>query len=103
MRKKKPIKLITLDTETYDGLKGKLKRIAIYDGEEVHYGYQFSDVEPFLLQYKKEGYAVHVYIHNMEFDLRKIPEISTKAVHFHMRREPKGYALYKVSGTQNSL
>ena len=78
MRKKKPIKLITLDTETYDGLKGKLKRIAIYDGEEVHYGYQFSDIEPFLLQYKKEGYAVHVYIHNMEFDLRKIPELFTK-------------------------
>ena len=39
---KKPIKLITLDTETYKGLIGDLKRIAIYDGVKVYYGYKFE-------------------------------------------------------------
>lgn len=78
MRKKKPIKLITLDTETYNGLIGKLKRIAIYDGNNVTYGYSFSDVEPLLLEYEESGYDVHVYIHNLEFDARKIPELFSK-------------------------
>ena len=76
---KKPAKIITLDTETYNGLLGRLKRIAIYDGQEVTYGYSFADVEPVLLGYHKEGYNVYVYIHNMEFDARKIPEIFEKA------------------------
>lgn len=72
---KKPVKIITLDTETYNGLLGKLKRIAIYDGEKVHYGYSFPDVENILVNYKMMGFQVHVYIHNAEFDLRKIPEL----------------------------
>lgn len=75
MRKKKLVKLVTLDTETYDGLVGGLKRIAIYDGERVSYGYQFSDIEPILIGFFNEGYDVHIYIHNLEFDARKIPEI----------------------------
>lgn len=79
MRKAKPIKIITLDTETYNGLIGDLKRIAIYDGENVKYGYSFSDIEPFLLAYKKQGFNVHVYIHNLEFDARKIPEVFDKS------------------------
>lgn len=79
-KKAKPVKLITLDTETYDGLKGKLKRIAIYDGHEIHYGYQFRDIEPVLLNYENMGFSVEVYIHNMEFDLRKIPEVFKHAV-----------------------
>ena len=74
-RKKKLIKLITLDTETYNGLVGGLKRIAIYDGKEVTYGYKFLDIEPKLIEYEKQGFQVHVYIHNMEFDLRKIPQV----------------------------
>ena len=74
-RKKKPIKIITLDTETYNGLIGNLKRIAIFDGVKVTYGYTFSDVEPELLFWKKQGFDVHVYIHNLEFDLRKIPDL----------------------------
>ena len=78
MRKQKPIKLLTLDTETYNGLIGDLKRIAIYDGKEVKYGFSFSDIEPFLIDYKKQGYVVHVYIHNIEFDARKIPELFEK-------------------------
>lgn len=74
-RKKRPIKLITLDTETYNGLIGKLKRIAIYDGVSVTYGYTFTDIETKLIQYYEEGFDVHIYIHNIEFDARKIPEI----------------------------
>lgn len=75
MKQKKPVKVFTLDTETYDGLKGKLKRIAIYDGKEVTYGYSFSDVEPVLKKAFIDGFDVRVWIHNMEFDLRKIPQI----------------------------
>lgn len=77
-RKAKPVKLITLDTETYDGLKGKLKRIAIYDGHNIHYGYQFSDIESILINYSRMGFSVEIYIHNMEFDLRKIPQVFEK-------------------------
>lgn len=78
MARKKPKKLITLDTETYDGLKGDLKRIAIYDGEAVTYGYKFTDVLPKLNEWYKKGYDLHIYIHNLEFDLRKIPEVLNK-------------------------
>jgi hypothetical protein len=66
---------MTLDTETYNGLLGGLKRIAVYDGTEVTYGYSYEDVEAKIEEWKKNGYVVHVYIHNMEFDLRKLPII----------------------------
>lgn len=78
MGRKKEIKLITLDTETYNGLIGGLKRIAIYDGVKVHYGYKFSDIEPILIQYSRK-FDIHIYIHNIEFDARKIPEIFDKS------------------------
>lgn len=71
---KKECKIITLDTETYNGLLGKLKRIAIYDGEQVYYGYSYADVEPIILNYALV-YDVHIYVHNFEFDMRKIPEL----------------------------
>ena len=71
MKKKKPIKLITLDTETYNGLIGGLKKIAIYDGLKVYYRDTFKDTDPILSNYHISGYEVHVYIHNAEFDLRK--------------------------------
>lgn len=77
-KKQKPIKLITLDTETYNGLIGGLKRIAVYDGVKVYYGYKFEDVEQILNNYYLQGYSVEVYIHNMEFDLRKIPQVFDK-------------------------
>ena len=78
-RKVKPIKLLTLDTETYNGLVGDLKRIAVYDGKEVYYGYTFEDIEPVLNNYFLQGFSVEVYIHNMEFDLRKIPVVFDKS------------------------
>lgn len=78
-RKKKPIKIITLDTETYKGLIGGLKRIAIYDGEEVTYGYTYNDIKVKLEEYAK-NFQVEIYIHNLEFDARKIPQIFDKDV-----------------------
>ncbi|MBE7054411.1 MAG: hypothetical protein E7391_09130 [Ruminococcaceae bacterium] len=78
MARKKPKKLITLDTETYNGLKGDLKRIAIYDGYDVTYGYTFPDVEKKINEWIKKGYAIEIFIHNAEFDLRKIPQIFEK-------------------------
>lgn len=77
-RKKREVKLITLDTETYNGLLGGLKRIAIYDGFEVTYGYTFEDVEVKINEYAKD-FDVHCYIHNIEFDARKIPQIFDKS------------------------
>ena len=76
-RKKRDVKIITLDTETI-GLDGPLKRIAIYDGSKVHYGYTFADIEPQLDFYYEQGYFPEIYIHNADFDLRKLPEIFRK-------------------------
>lgn len=73
-RKKRNPKIITLDTETI-GLDGSLKRIAVYDGEAVTYGYTFEDVEWKIEEYYKAGLMPHVYVHNMDFDLRKIQSI----------------------------
>lgn len=69
--------IITLDTETL-GFDGAIKRIAIYDGYKVHYGYKFEDIEPILDHYHKCGFNVHVYIHNLEFDARKMPKVLCK-------------------------
>lgn len=77
MPRKKPIKLVTLDTETYNGLLGELKRIAIYDGEKVTYDYTFLSIEKELIKLSK-SFEVHVYIHNMEFDIRKMTGLFQK-------------------------
>jgi len=71
--KKEPL-IMTLDTETYNGLIGGLKRIAIYYGQEVEYGYTFADLEPTIINLSL-FYDVHIYIHNAEFDIRKINEL----------------------------
>lgn len=77
MARKKPLKLITLDTETYNGLLGKLKRIAIYDGKSVIYGYTFLEIEEKLKELSKK-YTLHIYIHNAEFDFRKMEGLFAK-------------------------
>lgn len=71
MARKKPIKIVTLDTETYNGLIGALKRIAIFDGQTVTYGYTFPEIEEELIRLSRK-WEVHVYIHNLEFDARKM-------------------------------
>lgn len=70
-------KILTLDTETI-GLDGDLKRIAIYDGKQVVYGYKFDDVLPFIEECYNQGFMPHIYIHNLDFDARKIPQIFKK-------------------------
>ena len=75
-RKSKDIKIITLDTETY-GFEGGLKRIAMYDGEEVIFGYTFTDLIPQLDEWYKD-FKLEIYIHNLDFDARKIPEVWQK-------------------------
>lgn len=74
-KKQKKIKLLTLDTETYNGLIGDLKKIAIYDGSTVYYGNSFTDLLPIIKEFKRQDYEIHIYVHNMEFDMRKIPEL----------------------------
>lgn len=73
-RKKRPVKILTLDTETI-GLDGDLKRIAVYNGGKVIYGYTFDDILPAILMEYECGYMPHIYIHNADFDLRKIPQV----------------------------
>ncbi len=75
--KKRVPKIITLDTETID-LDGELKRIAVYDGKRVLYGYTFPDIEWLIEHYYNLGYMPHIYIHNADFDMRKTPEIWEK-------------------------
>lgn len=74
MGAKRPPKILTLDTETI-GLDGPLKRIAIYDGESIVYGFTFQDVSWVLDKWFHDGFMPHLYIHNADFDLRKVPEI----------------------------
>lgn len=78
-RKNKPIKILTLDTETYNGLIGGLKKVAIYDGLSVIYGNTFDDVEKELIKLSKT-FTLHIYIHNMEFDLRKLNILKTDRI-----------------------
>ena len=75
-KSQKNIKIVTLDTETYNGLLGGLKRIAIYDGNEVIYDYTFSSIEKYLINWSSD-YDVHVYIHNLEFDVKKLDNFLT--------------------------
>lgn len=75
MAAKRPPKILTLDTETID-LDGPLKRIGIYDGfSEPKLGYTFEDIEDVIYYWYNAGYMPHIYIHNADFDLRKLPEI----------------------------
>lgn len=66
--------ILTLDTETI-GLDGALKRIAIYDGVKVTRGYTFDDVLPEIERYYNDGYMPRVFIHNADFDLKKLPQV----------------------------
>lgn len=77
MPRRKPIKIVTLDTETYNGLIGDLKRIAIFTGDEVIYDYTFTRIEKHLIQLSRK-YEVHCYIHNLEFDSRKMKGLFDK-------------------------
>ncbi len=62
---------LTLDSETY-GLEGQVRRLAIYDGKDVYHTFNFKEMILYINKYLKYTKQVHIYIHNLEFDLRKI-------------------------------
>lgn len=96
MAKAKDPKILTLDTETID-LDGELKRIAIYDGEKVTYGYTFEDVLPVIHWYYEQDFMPHIYIHNLDFDARKIPQIFEKGNVIWARTKKIGTKYAKIS------
>lgn len=69
---KKGIKVVTLDTETR-GLEGEIFRAGMYDGEDY---YDSENIDHLLRLLKNWSLYdhVHVYIHNLNFDLRKFAE-----------------------------
>ena len=92
------IKILTLDTET-EGLDGKLKRIAIYDGKKVSYGYTFEEIEKKIITFSKY-YDVHVYIHNLDFDARKLDALFRKG-NIDWYRTKKIGSKYSIITTKN--
>lgn len=69
-RASKPILISTLDTETR-GLFGKVFRVGFYDGKNYYAYNSFSDLKPIIQELAKK-YEVHIYVHNLDFDLSKI-------------------------------
>lgn len=79
-KKKKPIRIMTLDTETR-GLEGAIFRAGLYDGKQ----YWASDHIEDLLQIIRnlsERFKCHVYIHNADFDLSKFFHLLTEEIDF---------------------
>ena len=68
----KPVKLITLDTETR-GLFGEVFRIGAYDGNKPITTSDYEDVKTYINQYTNE-YQVHIFTHNLDFDLAKLAD-----------------------------
>lgn len=71
-KEKKPLKILTLDTETR-GLFGEVFRVGLYDIFTTEYwvGNKYKEIHP-ILQKLSQTYDVHVYIHNLDFDFSKI-------------------------------
>lgn len=69
---KRPIKILTLDTETR-GLFGEMFRVAIYDGADNKYyaANTINEIKNTLIKYSIK-YDCHVFIHNLDFDLAKL-------------------------------
>lgn len=66
----RPIKILTLDTETRK-LDGEIFRIGLFDGEQCFKKNSFSELKQKLLSYTISN-NVHIFIHNLNFDLSKI-------------------------------
>lgn len=62
--------IFTLDTETR-GLYGDIFKLGLYNGKDYFDAYQFNEIKKILIDYSL-AYDVHVYIHNLDFDLSKI-------------------------------
>jgi hypothetical protein len=68
--RKKPVKVFTFDTETR-GLDGEIFRVGCFDGKQYHDANDFEKIKKILLR-NSLTYDVHIYIHNLEFDVSKI-------------------------------
>lgn len=66
----KPIKVYTLDTETR-GLFGGVFRIGLYDGDQAITTSNYQDIKT-IFDKSSETHEVHVFIHNLDFDLAKL-------------------------------
>lgn len=76
----KPAKILTLDTETR-GLFGEVFRVGLYDGSMFYAADSFNEIKHVILHYTTT-YSVHVYIHNLDFDLSKIAEDVLEGIDF---------------------
>jgi len=66
----KPTKLFTLDTETR-GLDGNIFRVGLFDGTNYYPSNDFNKIKQILLGESIEN-DVHIFIHNLNFDLSKV-------------------------------
>jgi hypothetical protein len=71
-KNKKPIKVLTLDTETR-GLFGQVFRVGLYDGNKYYKSNDFGDILEVLNQF--ETTENHIYVHNLDFDVAKISPV----------------------------
>lgn len=70
MSKERTIRVFTLDTETR-GLEGDIFLAGLYDGECYYESENVQDLLAIIDQDVKRGAEVHVYCHNLNFDLLK--------------------------------
>lgn len=77
---KKPVRLFTLDTETR-GLDGELFRAGIYDGKDYTPSNNFKSLQQILLEASIEN-DVHIFVHNLNFDLAKIIKDLSQEIKF---------------------
>ncbi len=71
-QKEKEIKIFTFDTETR-GLNGSIFKMGVYGDEKYKSFDDFTECLKYLRKYSLT-YDVHIYIHNLDFDLGKVAE-----------------------------
>ena len=77
---KLPIRLLTLDTETR-GLNGQIFKVGIFDGVEYFDSDSFIEIQNYLLDLSI-AYELHIYVHNLDFDLSKIADYLQGEIRF---------------------
>ena len=70
--KEKEIKIFTFDTETR-GLNGEIFKLGLFGDNQIWLKNDFAEINKILRRYSLT-YAVHVYIHNLDFDLSKVAD-----------------------------
>lgn len=74
------IRIVTLDTETR-GLDGDIFKIGLFDGENY---YSYYNTKELYIKLKEiaMGCELHVYVHNLAFDLGKMMDVLGKDINF---------------------